>query len=101
MGAEHTLGATREHAGQSGLERLGRFTQIAREHEHQRLGEVATREVIHPAVALGLPDDGHDRGGGYLATVDGSGQCADIARVSHGETSNLGTHENPPCRGRH
>jgi hypothetical protein len=57
MRAKDALGAARQYTGDAFEKNLRALTEMASEHSHQSLSEIAAGEVIDTAVTFGLTDD--------------------------------------------
>jgi hypothetical protein len=92
MRTEHALGAAGQHAGNTLDKAVRRFAEMPAEQRHQALGEVAAGEVIDPAIALGLADDGDDFLSAHKAFGDQPVEGGKIAWMGHGQSEDVRAH---------
>ena len=100
VGREHPLAAARPDEGDPAPDLLRRAAEVPRQYQLVRQGRVAAGEVVGAAVALGLADQRHDRGGIDRAGGDQPIELGNVVRRRHGDLVDTDLHGFTPHRRR-
>lgn len=92
MRAQHAFGSAGQDAGDTLDQGVHRLAEMTAQQRHQALGEIAAGEVVDPAIALGLADDGDD----FLSANKTFGnqpvEGREVAGMGHGQSEDVRAH---------